>query len=424
MTHTAMADKVRGGIAATAHAARDASRILATLTTAKKNQVLHDLAQRVESRRDAVFAANKADMDVARAAGLSGPKLKRLEISPSGLSQMAEGLRQIAALPDPVGAVVRDYKAPSGLHVQRVRVPLGVIAMIYEARPNVTIDAFGLCFKAGNACLLKGGREAAKSNECLATLAHEALDAAGITRAAVAVITSSDREELKQLLTLTEDIDLVIPRGGTELIRFVHEHSRIPMVQHFQGVCHIYVDEFADQAKALKICTTAKTSAPATCNAAECILVHRAVADAFVPKLVDEYQKLGVEVRGDKLSQKLHHAVKPAAADDWGREFLDLVVAMKVVDGIDEAIAHVARHGSNHTDAIVSEDPARQDAFIGGVTSSCVLTNASTRFNDGFQLGLGAEIGISTSKVHAYGPMGLEELTTQRFVVRGSGQTR
>jgi glutamate-5-semialdehyde dehydrogenase len=412
------------GIEKTAQAARAASRKLATLSADVKNAVLTDLAELLERRRDEVFAANGQDMEASRAAGLSAPKLKRLEITPTGLSQMAEGLRQIARLSDPVGAVTREYTTPSGLRVQRVRVPLGVIAMIYEARPNVTIDAFGLCFKAGNACLLKGGREAAKSNACLAALAHEALRGRGIDAGAVEVITSSDREELKHLLTLTDDIDLVIPRGGTELIRFVHEHSRIPMVQHFQGVCHIYVDEFADREKAVKICTTAKTSAPATCNAAECVLVHKAIAKEFVPVLVEEYRKVGVEVRGDETVCGLHQAAKPAQPDDWGKEYLDLIVAMRVVDGVEDAVGHIARYGSNHTEAIVSENAARQEAFIAGVGSSCVLTNASTRFNDGFQLGLGAEIGISTSKIHAYGPMGLEELTTQRFVVRGAGQTR
>ncbi len=407
-----------------ARAAREASRVLASVSTAVKNQVLHDVAEMLAARRDEVFGANGRDMAAARAAGLPTPKLRRLEITEKVLEQMAEGMRQIAALPDPVGQVVKESTAPSGLRVQKVRVPLGVIAMIYEARPNVTIDAFGLCFKAGNACFLKGGREAAHSNALLADIAKAALANNHVTPAAVEAMTSSDRAEMQHLLTLEQYIDLVIPRGGAELIRFVHEHSRIPMVQHFHGVCHVYVDEFADAAKALEICVTAKTSAPATCNAAECVVVHEKRAAELVPELVARYAAAGVEVRGDAAVCKLAPQARPADESDWGKEFLDLVVALKVVPDESAAIAHVQRYSSNHTDAIVSEDADRQARFIASVGSSCVLTNASTRFNDGFQLGLGAEIGISTSKIHAYGPMGLEELTTQRYVVRGDGQVR
>ncbi|HRX83506.1 MAG TPA: glutamate-5-semialdehyde dehydrogenase [Phycisphaerae bacterium] len=407
-----------------ARAARAAANRLASVDTATKNQVLRDLAAALATRRDEVFAANRADMDAARAAGLPGPKLRRLEITPQGLDQMIAGLRQVADLPDPVGAVVKEYTTPSGLAVRKVRVPLGVIAMIYEARPNVTIDAFALCFKAGNACFLKGGREAAHSNALLADAARAVLHDHHLPEAAVEVITSSDRDEMRHLLTLSEYIDLVIPRGGTELIRFVHEHARMPMVQHFHGVCHVYVDEFADRDKALAICVTGKTSAPATCNATECVLVHQACAADLIPELVQRYTTAGVEVRGDDAVRKLAPEAHAAADDDWGHEFLDMIVALKVVPDADAAIAHIQRYGSNHTDAIISENPDRQARFIAGVGSSCVLTNASTRFNDGFQLGLGAEIGISTSKIHAYGPMGLEELTTQRYVVTGSGQTR
>ncbi len=407
-----------------AKAARDASFVLASLSTDAKNRVLIDLADRLTSERVAILEANRKDMDAARASDLSSAKLKRLELSEALLEQMADGLRQIVALPDPIGEVVKSSKTDAGLEVQKVRIPLGVIAMIYESRPNVTVDAFGLCFKAGNACFLKGGKEAAHSNAALAELARGALRDNNLPEAAVEVMTTNDRDAIRELLTMDQYLDLVIPRGGTALIQFVHEHSRIPMVQHFHGVCHVYVDVDADAAKAVPICVTAKTSSPATCNTLECVLVHSDRADELVPVLCDAYADEGVEVRGDERVCKLASSATPANDDDWGCEYLDLIVAMKVVANIDDAIDHIRRFGSNHTDAIVSESSEAQQNFIKNVGSSCVLTNASTRFNDGYQLGLGAEIGISTSRIHAYGPMGLEELTTQRYVVRGDGQTR
>jgi len=407
-----------------ARGARQAASTVATLSTDAKNACLVDLARRIEASAERVQAANAEDVAAARAAGQGEAKLRRLALSSSAIGQMAAGLRQIAQLPDPVGQATREYTVPSGLQVRKVRCPLGVILMIYEARPNVTIDAFALCFKAGNACILKGGREAQRSNAVLLELAHAALAAQGLPAGAVHLLTTSDREEMKELLTLDQYIDLVIPRGGTELIRFVHEHARIPTVQHFHGVCHIYVDETADLEQALAVCTTAKTSAPATCNAAEAILVHRAVAGEFVPRLVAAYVAAGVEVRGDDEVCRQSRLAVAAKDDDWGREFLDLIVAVGVVADLGAAIAHIQRYGSNHTEAILARDAARQREFTERVQSSCVLVNASTRFNDGFQLGLGAEIGISTSKVHAYGVMGLEELTAQRYVVYGDGQTR
>jgi glutamate-5-semialdehyde dehydrogenase len=407
-----------------AKAARLASARTAALPTGVKNAVLMDLADRIESRSADVLEANARDLDAARAAGLSGPKVQRLALTPASVGHLAAGLRAVAALPDPVGQVTRKERVPSGLEVRKVRAPLGVICMIYEARPGVTVDAFALCFKAGNACILKGGKEAEHSNARLAELARESLAAHDAPVDSVCVVSAASRDQLRELLTLDRYIDLVIPRGGPELIRFVHEHSTIPTVQHFHGVCHVYVDKDADLDKALKICVTAKTSAPATCNAAECVLVHKNVADRFVPELAAAYASAGVEVRGTPLVQALAPTVKPAAPDDFGREFLDLVVAVRIVQSIDEAIEHIATYGSSHTEAIVSEDAAAADRFTALVQSSCVLVNASTRFNDGFQLGLGAEIGISTSRVHAYGPMGLEELTTQRYIVRGDGQTR
>ncbi|MEZ6242177.1 MAG: glutamate-5-semialdehyde dehydrogenase [Phycisphaerales bacterium] len=432
--------------------AREASSRVAGLTTETKNAVLLGLADRLEARAQDILSANTKDMDAARAAGLATPKLRRLELIDKSIKQLAEGVRQIAALPDPVGQVTRAYDVPSGLHVEKVRTPLGVIAMIYEARPGVTIDAFALCFKAGNACILKGGREANDSNQLLASIAKDALRAHGAPEDAITAMTSSDRDELRRLLTLSNDINLVIPRGGEPLIRFVHEHSRIPTIQHFQGVCHIYVDKAADLDRALDIVATAKTSAPATCNAAECVLIHQDVAAAFTPRLAERLARDGVELRGDErvleifgchgLSQRASRAgaptearvalpgqpvapnITPATDDDWGHEYLDLILAAKIVASMDDAIAHIERYSSDHTEAILTEDAGAADEFCRRVRSSCVLVNASTRFNDGFQLGLGAEIGISTSRIHAYGPMGLEGLTIERYVVRGSGQTR
>lgn len=403
---------------------RDAARMLATVPTSSKNACLQELAQRIETYAPQIRRTNQEDVSLAQKAGLAESKLRRLTISDAAIRQMAEGVRQVAALDDPVGKVTRKTTAANGLEVSKVRSPLGVIMMIYEARPNVTVDAFALCFKSGNACILKGGREATRSNQHLAELIRESLSACGLPTEAIALLTTSDRDEIRELLGLDQYIDLVIPRGGTELIRFVHEHSRIPTVQHFLGVCHIFVDATADLEPAIKICTTAKTSAPAACNAVETILVHRQVAPEFVPALVDRLQRDGVEVRGDPEICAL--APRAVAADeaDWGREFLDLVVAVKIVPGMDAAIEHINRYGSNHTEAILSRDQANQRTFVERVQSSCTLVNASTRFNDGFQLGLGAEIGISTSKIHAYGPMGLEELTTQRYVVRGDGHVR
>lgn len=420
-----------------AKSAREASRRLATLSTAIKNRVLLDIARGLDepARRDAILAANAADVDAAKQTGLPLPKLQRLGLTPRSIAQLGESLRQVASLPDPVGAVTRDQTVPAGLRVRRVRAPLGVVAMIYEARPGVTIDAFALCFKAGNACILKGGKEAARSNTALASLVREVLARHDLPEHAITSISTASRDELKELLELNQYIDLVIPRGGRELIEFVCHHSTIPTVQHFQGVCHIFVDESADLRMAVEVCATAKTSAPATCNAVECILVHKNIADRFIPVMIERYQRDGVEVRGTPLVLALAPAsaaaavrpVKLAEAEDFGHEFLDLIVAMRTVDSVEEAIDHINTYGSNHTESILTGDlgpGGSAERFSAAVQSSCVLVNASTRFNDGFSLGLGAEIGISTSRIHAYGPMGLEELTTQRWIVEGSGHTR
>lgn len=411
-------------VAALAARAKAAARAVARLDTETKNAVLLEFARRIEEGGQRIRRANEADLSNARSAGLTDAKIRRLALGESAIGQMAAGLRQVARLEDPVGAVTRDDVVPSGLRVAKVRCPLGVVMMIYEARPNVTVDAFALCFKSGNACILKGGREAVESNRTLAEMAVESLSAAAVTPDALILVTTSEREAIKGLLQQHTSIDLVIPRGGRELIEFVHRHSRIATVQHFHGVCHIFVDASADLDRAVDICTTAKTSGPATCNAVEALLIHEAIAAAFVPRLAARLKSEGVEIRGDLEVCRLAPDAVAARDDDWGREFLDLIVACRVVRGLDEAIEHIHQYGSNHTEAILSRDAGNQQRFLDAVQSSCVLVNASTRFNDGFQLGLGAEIGISTSRIHAYGPMGLEELTTQRYVVRGDWQAR
>lgn len=422
-----------------AFAARQASRITATLPTETKNAVLETLATAISTRRADIRAANERDMSAARASvpPLAESKLQRLALTDKGVEQLAAGLRQVAALPDPVGQTTLERTVPSGLRVRKVRAPLGVIAMIYEARPGVTVDAFALCFKAGNACILRGGKEAAQTNVLLASLVHEALAAHGAPEHALLNLSGTDlggRETLEEMLTLHKDIDLVIPRGGRELIEMVCRVSRIPTIQHYQGICHIYVDASADIDRAIEICATAKTSAPATCNAAECLLVHRAIADRFLPAMLERLVRDGVQVRATPLVMALADGasaesgrVVAAQPEDFGREFLDLTMAVRTVESLDEAIEHIATYGSDHTEAILTTDTGPGGAaeeFCRRVRSSCTVVNASTRFNDGFQLGLGAEIGISTSRLHAYGPMGLEELTTQRWVVVGDGQTR
>ena len=407
-----------------AEAARDAAKHVATLTTKQKNDYLLDLAEALVATEEDILRANVADLVRAEEDGLSTPKLKRLWITSESLAQMAEGLRQVADLDDPVAQVTRDQTLENGLRIKRVRCPLGVVMMIYESRPNVTIDAFSLCFKSGNACILKGGKEAQASNEALVNVIHATLRKHGLPEEALVLVGTGGREAVAELLTFDDCIDLVIPRGGEPLIRYVSENSSIPTVQHFHGICHVYVDADADLEQALAISVTGKTSAPATCNATEAVLVHEDVVAAFVPDLVAGYKAAGVEVRGDEAVRAVAPDVTAAAADDWGKEFLDMIVAVKVVPDMNEAIEHIRRFGSDHTDTIVTGNPETAGEFTNRVQSSCTLVNASTRFNDGFQLGMGAEIGISTSRVHAYGPMGLEELTSQRFVVEGAGHVR
>lgn len=407
-----------------AEATRQGAILSANLDNATRDRVLSGLAARIRANEVRILAANAEDLARADASGMGAAKRQRLALTPAKVEATARGVEVVVELPAPVGAVTRDAHLANGLQVQKVRAPLGAILMIYEARPHVTVDAFALCFKAGNACLLKGGREANASNAVFLELIHEELAEHGVDPRVVQLVTTSDRDFIKELLGQEERLDLVIPRGGEQLIRFVHEHSRIPTVLHFEGVCHVYVDESADVGMAEAIVVNGKTSAPATCNATEAVLVHEAIAAEAVPRLVDALVEAGVEVRGDSAVCTLAPAAVPASDADWGTEFLDLVLAMRVVSGLDAALEHIDLHGSRHTEAIVAADPDAQEAFVRRSGASCTMVNASTRFNDGGQLGMGAEIGISTTRVHAFGPMGLEELTTQRWVVRGDGQVR
>jgi glutamate-5-semialdehyde dehydrogenase len=350
--------------------------------------------------------------------------IDRLAIEDRTVAAMAQGLREVAELPDPVGSLGPAWTRPNGLQVARMRIPLGVIGIIYESRPNVTVDAAGLCLKAGNAVVLRGGSEAFHSNRALAGIIAQSLAHSGLPEAAVQVVPVRDRAAVSSLLQQEEHIDLIIPRGGEELIRFVVAHSRIPVLKHYKGVCHVYVDEGADRSMAEEICFNAKVQRPGVCNAMETLLVHRSEAERFLPAMARRLSAAGVQLRGCEQTRRIVPEAAPATEADWPAEYLDLILAVRVVADLDEAIAHIGAYGSNHTEAIVTSDYERARRFMREVDASVVLVNASTRFNDGGQLGLGAEIGISTSKLHAFGPMGLEELTTNKFVVFGNGQVR
>jgi glutamate-5-semialdehyde dehydrogenase len=405
-------------------AARRASAEIARCPSSVKNEVLLKIAERIEADGPELKAANRKDLNLAREAGLSAAMIDRLTLKDSTLSSMAEGLREVAGLPDPVGAITRAWRRPNGLEVAKMRIPLGVIGIIYESRPNVTVDAASLCLKAGNAVILRGGSEALHSNQVLAEKIGEALGACGLPETAVQVVPVRDREAVTLLLSQEESIDLIIPRGGEGLIRFVVENSRIPVLKHYKGVCHVYVDAGADLAMAEEIAFNAKVQRPGVCNAMETLLVHREVSEAFLPRLKARFDAAGVEIRGCAETCRILPGTTAATDADWPAEYLDLVCAVRVVDDMATALDHIAAFGSQHTEAIVTRDYERARRFVREADSSVVLVNASTRFNDGGQLGLGAEIGISTSKLHAFGPMGLEELTTTKFVVFGSGQVR
>jgi glutamate-5-semialdehyde dehydrogenase len=407
-----------------ASAAKDASRVLKNVERPRKDEALRLMASRLIEQRDSIKAENAKDLTIAGEKGLGSAMIDRLTLDDKTIDAMAESLREVAALPDPVGEVTGMWKRPNGLMVGRVRIPLGVIGFIYESRPNVTVDAAGLCLKSGNSVILKGGSEAIHSNLILSDILKGALEEVGLPPSAIQVIPTTDRQAVGILLSLEEYVDVVIPRGGEGLIRFVTENSRIPVLKHYKGVCHVYVDEFADLDMASEICFNAKVQRPGVCNAMETLLVHEAVAQDFLPPMIGRLQEAGVEIRGCQRTYSLSPGIKPADASDWPAEYLDLILAVRIVSNMDEALDHISRYGSNHTEAIITKDYNRSRRFLAEVDASVVLVNASTRFSDGNQLGLGAEIGINTSKLHAFGPMGLEALTTTKFIVTGEGQVR
>jgi glutamate-5-semialdehyde dehydrogenase len=405
-------------------AAREAARALARADTQTKNRALAEMAREIRSRQAALLAANRDDVEQARKDGRDAAFVDRLTLTPALVEQMAAGLEQVAALPDPVGQISERVTRPTGIEVARMRVPIGVIGIIYESRPNVTADAAGLCMKAGNACILRGGSEALHSNRAIAACVRAGLKAAGLPEAAVQVVDVADRAAVGELITMHEFVDLIVPRGGKELIARLMRESRIPMLKHLDGVCHVYVDDRADPAMAVRIADNAKTQRYGTCNTMETLLVAEGIAAQVLPQIASIFRAKGVEMRACEAARKFVADARPATDQDYYTEWLAPVVSIRVVKGLEEAMAHIAKYGSQHTDAIVTEDSARAQRFLREVDSSSVLVNASTRFADGYEFGLGAEIGISTDKLHARGPVGLEGLTTQKFVVLGHGEIR
>jgi len=404
--------------------AKIAARLLAPLSSAEKNRALLLMADKLEAKSAFLVEENKKDLEFAKANGVSSAVLDRIALNPSGVQAMANGLREVAALADPVREVIKMWRRPNGLQVGRMRIPLGVIGIIYEARPNVTADAAALCLKSGNAVILRGGSEAHHSNQAIGAVLRQACAETRVPPDAVQVVQLKDHALVNELLQLEEYIDLIIPRGGEELIRAVVANSKIPVIKHYKGVCHVYVDAEASLEMAENICFNAKVQRPSVCNAMETLLVHEAIAAKFLPAMIAKYQAAGVEIRGCEKTRALVAGIKPATEADWSAEYLDLILAVRIVKDMDEAIAHIEKYGSEHTESIVTTNYQRSREFIDRVNSSAVMVNASTRFNDGGELGLGAEIGISTSKIHAFGPMGLEELTTTKFIVFGDGQVR
>ena len=411
-------------VARIAREARQASLVLAKTSTAVKNDMLLAMADALECGSAGLIVENARDLEAGRAKGLSSAMLDRLMLDPKRISGIAAALREVAALPDPVGEVTKMWKRPNELMVGKMRIPLGTIGIIYEARPNVTADAAALCLKAGNAVVLRGGSEAIHSNRAIVEILHSVMQRMGLPEAGLSLIPFTEREGVLEMLKQEELIDLIIPRGGESLIRFVVENSRIPVIKHYKGVCHVFVDSSADFDKATAIIVNAKTQRPGVCNALETLLVHREAAAEFIPRIAAKLAELGVELRGDDEFRTHAPSATPATEEDWYAEYLELILACRVVDDMDAAIAHINQYGSLHTEAIITRDYANAQRFLREVNSSCVVVNASTRFADGGQLGLGAEIGISTTKLHSFGPMGLEDLTTTKFIVYGDGQIR
>ncbi|MFC3655887.1 glutamate-5-semialdehyde dehydrogenase [Xanthomonas hyacinthi] len=403
---------------------RDAAQALAQLSSAAKQALLEAMAAALEADAETILAANARDLEAARARDVGSAMLDRLALDGKRLAGVAAALREVAALPDPVGQITRDDVRPNGIRVQKVRVPLGVIAMIYEARPNVTADAAALCIKAGNGVILRGGSEAIHSNTAIAAALRRALREAGIGEDALTLVEDLRRETMLELLQLNDIVDLAIPRGGEGLIRFVAEHARVPVIKHYKGVCHLFVDASADLELAVKLLVDGKTTRPAACNSLETLLVHADVAARFLPLAAQALQRRGVVLRGDDASRDLLPDIDAASDADYAAEYLDLILAIRVVPDLAAAIEHIRHYGSDHTEVIATADAANAEAFVQALRAAVVMVNASSRFSDGGELGLGAEIGISTTRLHAYGPMGLEALTVERFVVRGEGQVR
>ncbi len=405
-------------------AARDASRAMAKASTDNKNRALLAIVKTIEAQREAIKAANAKDMATAQKNGLDAALLDRLELNDERIDSMIEGLQQVAALTDPVGEITGLKYLPSGIQVGQMRVPLGVVGIIYESRPNVTIEAASLCLKSGNAAILRGGSEAIEANRVLAECIRAGLASAGLPDTAVQVVDTTDRAAVGALITMPEFVDVIVPRGGKGLIERISKEAKVPVIKHLDGVCHVYLDEFADKTKAINITINAKTHRNGTCNTLETLLVHEKVAAEFLPELATALIDLGVELRGCKATQAILSKVKPATEEDWFEEYLGPILAIKVVKDLDEAIAHINHYGSHHTDSIISENYSLSRRFLTEVDSSSVMINTSTRFADGFEYGLGAEIGISTDKIHARGPVGLEGLTSQKYVVLGNGEIR
>ena len=405
-------------------AAREAQAAIAACDGATRRALIEGMAARLEAGREAILAANSDDMMRAAAAGAGKATLDRLMLDPMRVQGIADALREVAAQADPLGATTRREVRPNGIVVERQRIPLGLIAMIYEARPNVTADAAALCLKAGNGVILRGGSEAIHSNTAIAHALRRAIAAAGVPASALTLVEDLRRETMLELLQLTDIVDLAIPRGGEGLIRFVAEHARVPVIKHYKGVCHLFVDASADPDLALRLLVDGKVSRPSACNALETLLVHADLAPTFLPRAAETLRAHGVELRGDAGARALLPGLAEATDDDYAAEYLDLVIAVRVVASLDEAIAHIRRFGSDHTEVIATRDAGNAERFVQALRSAVVMVNASSRFSDGGELGLGAEIGISTTRLHAYGPMGLEALTVERFVVRGEGQTR
>lgn len=415
---------IKNDIIRLAQQAKQAAKKLTNLSTTIKNNALHYMADEIEAQKERILQENEKDLAYARSKGLSSAMIDRLFLNDKRIKAMADGLREVALLPDPVGEVVEMWRRPNGLEIGKVRVPLGVIGVIYESRPNVTVDTAGLCLKSGNAVILRGGSEAFHSNMSLASILTEAAQKVGVPEYAIQMVKTTDRQAISEMLKLDKYIDVIIPRGGEELIRTVTENSTIPVIKHDKGLCHVYIDSDADLKMAEEIAYNAKVQRPGVCNAMETLLVHQDIAEKFLPAMIQRYKQAGVEVRGCEQTRAIVPDILPATEADWDTEYLDLIVSIKVVTGIDEAIEHITKHGSMLSEAIVTENYTKARRFLWEVDAASVYVNASTRFTDGNQFGLGAEIGISTQKLHARGPVGLRELTSTKYIIYGSGQLR